>query len=194
MIGSEHIGVGVVGYGYWGPNMVRNFHCASGSSVVAVCDCNREQLLRAQTAYPQISLYSDFDEMLKNTSVDAVCLSTPLSSHFSLAMKAIEAGKHVLIEKPMVSSTDEALRLRDAAAKRKVTLMVDHTFVYTSAVQKIQRLVKSKELGKLFYYDGVRVNLGLFQHDINVLWDLAIHDLSILDFLLGEMPVAVSAT
>ena len=194
MAGSEHIGVGIVGYGYWGPNMIRNFHAAQGVTVSAICEIKRENRERAEAAWPGFALYSDFDDLLRDNNVDAVCLATPVSCHFHQAMKAIDAGRHVLISKPMVASTDEALRLRDAAAARNLTLMVDHTFVYTDAVRKIKDLVDSGELGNLYYYDGVRVNLGLFQHDVNVLWDLAIHDLSILDFILGKAPEAVSAT
>ena len=132
--------------------------------------------------------------MLNTPGLDAVCLATPVGSHFSLAMKAIEAGKHVLVEKPMAATAEEARLLRDAAVERQLTLMVGHTFVYTGAVRKIKELVSSGELVDIYYYDGVRANLGLFQHDVNVLWNLAIHDLSILDFVIGKTPTAVSAT
>ena len=190
----DKIGVGIVGYGYWGPNLVRNFYSSPDAKVVGVCDGNSERLTKVKRTFPGVPLYSDFDEMLQNTELDAISLATPVDTHFPLAMKALEAGKHVLVEKPMASTSEQAIQLRDAAAERGLTLMVGHTFVYTGAVQKIKELVSSGELGDLHYYDGVRVNLGLFQHDVNVLWDLAIHDLSILDYVIGREPVAVSAT
>ena len=191
---TEKIGVGIVGYGYWGPNLVRNFSESPDANVVGICDGNQQRLAKAKIDYPGVPLYSDFHEMLQNSEVDAISLATPVDTHFPLALKALEAGKHVLVEKPMASNEEQALRLRDAADKRGLTLMVGHTFVYTGAVRKIKELVSSGELGDLHYYDGVRVNLGLFQHDVNVLWDLAIHDLSILDYVLGREPVEVSAT
>ena len=194
MSDADKIGVGIVGYGYWGPNLVRNFYASPDTKVIGVCDSHRERLQKVKRSFPNVDMYSDFDELLRNPGLDAISLATPVDTHFPLAMKALEAGKHVLVEKPMASTTEQALLLRDAAKKRGLTLMVGHTFVYTGAVQKIKDLVSSGELGDLHYYDGVRVNLGLFQHDVNVLWDLAIHDLSILDYVIGREPLAVSAT
>jgi len=188
------LNVGVIGYGYWGPNLVRNFHENGLSRVLAVCDINKDRLNKAAQRYPSIRFATDYHELLRNSSIDAVLISTPVSTHFPIAMEALKAGKHVWIEKPITASSDEALRLIEEAERYKRVLMVDHTFVYTGAVRKIRELVASGELGDLFYYDSVRVNLGLFQHDVNVVWDLAVHDLSILAHLYDATPVAVSAT
>ncbi|HET9959620.1 MAG TPA: Gfo/Idh/MocA family oxidoreductase [Polyangiaceae bacterium] len=188
------IGIGVIGYGYWGPNLVRNFSQAEGSRVVAVCDPRTDRRKHAVSTYPAITAVETVPELLANPAVDAVAIATPVSTHFDLAMQALQAGKHVMVEKPMTSNSDQARRLIDEADKRNRVLLVDHTFVYTSVVRKIKELVDSQQLGKLYYYDSVRVNLGLFQHDVNVLWDLAVHDLSIMDFVLGRPPQMVAAT
>ena len=188
------IRVGVIGYGYWGPNLVRNFMAAPGSAVVAVCDRLEERLSPLKKLYPSLKTYSDANELINDTSVDAVVISTPVLSHFDLALASLNAGKHVLVEKPLASNSRAAQRLIDVAARRNLVLMVDHTFVYTDAVRKIRELIAAGELGQIFYYDAVRVNLGLFQHDVNVIWDLAIHDLSIMDYVLPAKPVAISAT
>jgi predicted dehydrogenase len=188
------IGVGVIGYGYWGPNLVRNFMEAPGSQVVAVCDLREERLWPLRKLYPRLRTFSNPEELTRDKAVDAVVIATPVSSHFDLAMGALRAGKHVLVEKPLASNSDQARTLIAEAAARKLVLMVDHTFVYTEAVRKIRDLITSNALGQIYYYDAVRVNLGLFQHDVNVIWDLAIHDLSIMDYVLPKKPVAVSAT
>lgn len=188
------IRVGVVGYGYWGPNLVRNFSETPGATVAAVCDLNAERLGRVKVRHPGVRVMSGFDELLSDKSIDAVVIATPVRTHFDLAMQALRNGKHVLVEKPLVDSSARAKRLIDEARKRRRILMVDHTFVYTGAVRKIRELVTSRELGRLYYYDSVRINLGLFQHDVNVLWDLAVHDLAIMDYVLGESPTTVSAT
>ena len=188
------IRVGVIGYGYWGPNLVRNFAEAAGAQVTAVADRRPERLAQAQARYPAIRVTRDHLDVINDPAVDAIAIATPVSSHFDLALAALRAGKHVLVEKPMTASSDQALRLIDEAAGRGLVLMVDHTFVFTPAVQKIRELTQAGELGDLYYYDSVRINLGLFQHDVNVLWDLAVHDLSIMDFVLGRQPVSVSAT
>jgi predicted dehydrogenase len=188
------IKVGVIGYGYWGPNLVRNFTAAPGSEVVAVCDLREERLTPLRKIYPSLRTYRNATELIRDTAIDAVIISTPVSSHFELAMEALTAGKHVLVEKPLASRSDDARRLIDEAARRRLVLMVDHTFVYTDAVRKMRQLICAGELGEIYYYDAVRVNLGLFQHDVNVIWDLAIHDLSIMDYVLPTKPVAVSAT
>ncbi len=188
------IGVGVVGYGYWGPNLVRNFHEAKGARMIGVSDVRAERLTQAQTRYPALNAVCDYRELLTDPMIDAVAIATPVSTHYELAMEALRAGKHVLVEKPLAASTEQAQRLIDEASRRRLVLMVDHTFIYTGAVAKIRELVRAGRLGELFYYDAIRVNLGLFQHDLNVLWDLAVHDLSIMDFVLDRLPCAVSAT
>ncbi|HEX5965679.1 MAG TPA: Gfo/Idh/MocA family oxidoreductase, partial [Pyrinomonadaceae bacterium] len=186
--------VGVIGYGYWGPNLVRNFMLAPGSAVTRVCDLREERLAPLQKLYPGLKTSTRAHEMITDPEIDAVVIATPVSSHFELALAALQAGKHVLVEKPLASTSDQARRLVDEAASRKLVLLVDHTFVYTDAVRKIREMIASGQLGEIYYYDAVRVNLGLFQHDVNVIWDLAIHDLSIIDYVLPEKPIAVSAT
>ena len=188
------IGIGIIGYGYWGPNLVRNLNQADGARVVAVCDQSPKRRASVEAHYPAVKTYASAAEMIADPKVDAVAVATPVSSHFELAMMALEAGKHVLVEKPITTTSEQAEKLIEEAAKRKLTLMVDHTFVYTSTVRKIKELVDQGSLGQLFYYDSVRVNLGLFQHDVNVLWDLAVHDLSIMDFVLGRPPKMITAT
>jgi predicted dehydrogenase len=188
------IGIGVVGYGYWGPNLVRNFAETADSRVVVVSDLRPDRLALARQRYPHVETTTEWRALVASPRVDAVAIATPVSTHFELALAALEAGKHVFVEKPLAASSDEALRLIDAAAARNLVLMVDHTFVYTGAVRKIQELVAGNALGRIQYYDSVRVNLGLFQHDINVVWDLAVHDISIMDFILPVQPCAVSAT
>jgi predicted dehydrogenase len=188
------IKIGVIGYGYWGPNLVRNFMLASGSAVTRVCDLRQERLTPLQKQYPGLKTCTSAHELINDPEIDAVVIATPVTSHFELALAALRAGKHVLVEKPLASTSDQARRLVDEAAARKLSLLVDHTFVYTDAVRKIRELIASGQLGQIYYYDAVRVNLGLFQHDVNVIWDLAIHDLSIIDYVLPEKPIAVSAT
>jgi predicted dehydrogenase len=188
------IKVGVIGYGYWGPNLVRNFMAAPGSAVARVCDLREERLAPLQKVYPGIKTCSNSTGLINDPQVDAVVIATPVSSHFDLALAALKAGKHVLVEKPLASNSDQARQLIDEAAARKLVLLVDHTFVYTDAVRKIRELISSGQLGEIYYYDAVRVNLGLFQHDVNVIWDLAIHDLSIMDAVLPAKPVAISTT
>lgn len=188
------ISIGVIGYGYWGPNLVRNFAEGLDTKVVAVADMRNERLQLAARRYPGIETVTDHRDILKNPKIDAVAISTPVSTHFPLAMEALQAGKHVLVEKPITASSEQALRLIDEAAKRNLVLMVDHTFVYTGAVRKMRDLITTGALGDVYYYDSTRVNLGLFQHDVNVIWDLAVHDLSIMDYVLSELPVEVSAT
>jgi predicted dehydrogenase len=167
---------------------------APGSRVVAVCDLRAERLLQLQTRYPTIKNTSDCRELFGDPEIDAIVIATPVSSHYELAMAALRSDKHVLVEKPLAATTEQGMRLIEEAERRHRVLMVDHTFVYTSAVRKIRELITSNALGEIYYYDAVRVNLGLFQHDVNVIWDLAIHDLSIMDFVLPQRPTAVSAT
>jgi predicted dehydrogenase len=188
------IGIGVIGYGYWGPNLVRNFAEKADAEVRVVCDLRRLQLETVVRRYPGVRATTDAADVFSDPAVDAVVVATPVEHHFELAMAALRAGKHVLVEKPIASSSDQASRLIDEAARRRLTLMVDHTFVYTGAVQKMRELTRSGELGEIYYYDSVRINLGLFQPDVSVLWDLAVHDLSIMDFVLDAQPSAVSTT
>ncbi len=188
------VNVGVIGYGYWGPNLVRNFAETKDAKVVSVSDRKADRLSLVQSRFPSVKVTQDPMELINDPQVDAVIISTPVSTHYDLASKAFRAGKHVLVEKPMTGSVEEGEQLLEVSARAKKTLMVDHTFIYTPAVIKIRDMVANGDLGRLLYYDSVRVNLGLFQHDVNVLWDLAVHDLSIMDFILGEQPAEVSAT
>jgi predicted dehydrogenase len=188
------IGVGIIGYGYWGPNLVRNFYEQAGCRVVAVSDLRSGQLERVQARYPTVETTTDYRDLLRDSRIDAVAIATPVSTHFDLGMQALRAGKHVLVEKPMTLDVDQAVRLVDEAERRHRILAVDHTFVYTSAVRKMRELTARGDLGDVYYYDSVRVNLGLFQHDVNVVWDLAVHDLSIMDYVLPVQPVAVTAS
>ena len=188
------IHVGIIGYGYWGPNLVRNFYETPGATVSCVSDLRAERLKQVQARYPTIRVTQDHRDLIDDPAVDLVVIATPVSTHFELALSAIKAGKHVLVEKPLASTSAQVQRLRDEADKAGVLLLVDHTFVYTGAVRKMRQLVQGGELGEIYYYDSARVNLGLFQHDVNVIWDLAVHDLSIMDHVLPEHPVAVSAT
>ena len=190
---SEHMKVAIVGIGYWGPNLVRNFLKNEDIGRVICVDKDKNRLDFILKQYPTIEVETSYERALKNGDIDAVVISTPVSSHFPMAKAALEHGKHVLIEKPMTSNSRDAQSLSDLAKKKKLSLMVDHIFVYNGAVRRIQELIKAGEIGNIMYYDAVRINLGLFQHDVNVIWDLAIHDLSIMDYLLPEKPVAVSA-
>ncbi|MBB5537932.1 Gfo/Idh/MocA family oxidoreductase [Rhizobium herbae] len=187
------IGIAVIGYGYWGPNLVRNIAEVPGARLLYVCDLRKERLAAVKARYPSVEITDDFEQVLRDPSVDAIAIATPVSTHFKLAMKAMMAGKHVFVEKPMAWTVDEARRMVDEAARRRLILAVDHTFVHTGAVRKMREIVENG-LGDVYYYDSVRVNLGLFQHDVSVVWDLAVHDLSIMDYVLPEKPVAVSAT
>jgi predicted dehydrogenase len=188
------IGVGIIGYGYWGPNLVRNFADTPGARVVAVSDLRAERLETVQSRYPSVKTTNNHDEIIHDPAIDAVVIVTPVSTHFALAKQALDAGKHVMVAKPITASSDEAQKLIELSERRQRVLLVDHTFIYTGAVRKIKEMVSSGQLGQIYYYDSVRVNLGLFQHDVNVLWDLAVHDLSIMDYILGMQPRAVSAT
>jgi predicted dehydrogenase len=186
--------VGLIGYGYWGPNLARCFSEAQKAQLAAVHDRFPDALRKAGQRYPHALMIGDLGDLLRDPEVDAVAIATPVRTHHALALAALQAGKHVLVEKPMACTSQEARRLVAEAERRGLVLMVDHTFVYTGAVRKIRDLVTAGELGQIHYYDSTRVNLGLLQKDINVVWDLAIHDLSILDFVLGEPPAAIAAT
>lgn len=185
---------GVVGYGYWGPNIVRNLSQLEEVEVVAVCDKSPASRRRVEKAHPDVRVTADFAELMSSPDIDAIAVITPVWTHYELAKTALEHGKHVFVEKPFTSNTAQAEELIDIAARKNLKIMVDHTFLFTGAVQKIKRLLQEDALGKLYYYDSTRVNLGLFQHDVNVIWDLAPHDLSIIDHLIDETPEAVVAT
>ena len=188
------IGIGVIGYGYWGPNLVRNFNEVIGARVIAVSDLSEARRKQVELRYPAVKVTSDYRELLHDSKIDAIVIATPVGSHFDLATQALHAGKHVLVEKPLAASGEQGELLIQEAGRCKRMLMVDHTFVYTGAVRKIKEIIDSAKLGQLYYYDSVRVNLGLFQHDVNVLWDLAVHDLAIMDYVLAARPCAVGAT
>ena len=188
------VGVAVVGYGYWGPNLVRNFANTGGAQVIAVSDLDTEKLSLAKRRHPGIVATPEFRDLLTDNRIDALVIATPVNTHFELAMAALKAGKHVFVEKPLAQTSDQVRRLIDEANRRNLILMVDHTFLYTPAVQKIRQLIVDGSLGDIYYYNGIRASLGLFQSDVSVIWDLAVHDLSIIQYILDEQPVAVSAT
>ena len=188
------INIAIIGYGYWGPNLVRNFSELPGAKVAAVVDLDKSRLELVARRYPNVRITSDFQEVLGDPAIDAVLVATPVNTHFRLGMAVLKAGKHLWLEKPMTETSLQARKLVDEAERRKRVLLVDHTFLYTGAVRKMAELVKGGELGRVYYYDSIRVNLGLFQRDVSVISDLAVHDFSILDYVLGEHPVAVSAS
>jgi predicted dehydrogenase len=188
------VNFGVIGYGYWGPNIVRNLTTLEGSEVLAIADLSPTARNRAQKAYPGIKVTPDAGELLSSTDIDAIAVISPVWTHYELTKAALENGKHVFVEKPFTSNAAQGEELIELAAKKNLKIMVDHTFLFTGAVQKISQLLDEGTLGKLYYYDSMRVNLGLFQHDINVLWDLAPHDLSIMDYLIKSTPEAIVAT
>ena len=185
---------GVIGYGYWGPNIVRNLRALEGCQVVGICDQTPAARERIQAANPGIPVHSDSNELIKSADVDAIAVITPVWTHYELTKAALENGKHVFVEKPFTSNAAQAEELINLAAQKNLQIMVDHTFLFTGAVRKIQQLLADGTLGNLYYYDSTRVNLGLFQHDCNVIWDLAPHDLSIMNHLLHKDAEAISAT
>jgi predicted dehydrogenase len=185
---------GVIGYGYWGPNIVRNLRSLEGCQVAGICDQSPAARKRIQSANPEISVYSDYNDLVSSPDVDAIAVITPVWTHFEVAKAALENGKHVFVEKPFTSSVAQAEQLINLAEQKNLKIMVDHTFLFTGAVRKIRKLLDEGVLGKLYYYDSTRVNLGLFQHDCNVIWDLAPHDLSIMNHLLQGDAEAISAT
>jgi predicted dehydrogenase len=185
---------GVVGYGYWGPNLVRSFNETPGMTVTWVSDMQQGRLEQLLARYPNTRTTTDHRELLAAADVDAVAIATPVSTHFPIAKAALQAGKHVWVEKPLCATSEQAAALCAEADLQRRTLFVDHTFVYTGAVRKIRELLDAGKLGEIYYYDSVRVNLGLFQHDVNVIWDLAVHDVAIIDYLFPKPAIAVSAT
>lgn len=186
--------VGVIGYGYWGPNLVRNFVESPHFEVAAVSDLDENKRKRVKTRHPGVRTHARAEDLINATDVDLVAVATPVHTHFELAMAAIKAGKHVFVEKPITTTADEALRLIEAADKQGVILAVDHTFLFTGAVRKLKELIAKKAFGALYYYDSVRVNLGLFQSDVSVVCDLAVHDFAITDYLFNARPEAISAS
>ena len=186
--------IGVIGYGYWGPNIVRNFKQIEGAAVPIICDASPAAQARARQAHRNTRVVSDCSEVLMARDIDAIAVITPVSTHFELAKRALENGKHVFVEKPFTASAAEAEQLIELAERKNLKIMVDHTFLFTGSVKKMKQLIDDGVIGKILYYDSTRVNLGLFQHDVNVIWDLAPHDLSIMDYLLEEKPAAVVAT
>lgn len=185
---------GVIGYGYWGPNVVRNLASLEGSQVLMIADLDASARTRAQKTYPSIEITADPCELIRSTKIDAVAIVSPVWTHHELAKAALLNGKHIFVEKPFTINTAQAEELVELGQKRNLRIMVDHTFLFTGAVRKMRELIDDGSLGNLYYYDSTRVNLGLLQHDINVLWDLAPHDLSIMDYLLRATPEAVVAT
>jgi predicted dehydrogenase len=193
--GSESVvKFGVVGYGYWGPNVVRNLDRLDEADVVAVCDKSPAARRKVAKAYPDVLVTDDSRDIMSSPDIDAIAVVTPVWTHYELAKAALQNGKHIFVEKPFTTNAAQAEELIELAARKNLKIMVDHTFLFTGAVQKIKQLLQEGALGKLYYYDSTRVNLGLFQHDVNVVWDLAPHDLSIIDHLISQIPEAISAT
>lgn len=191
---TDVIRFGVIGYGYWGPNVVRNLDHIEGSKVVAISDMSPAALKRVAKSYPHVTVSAESADVMLCPDIDAIAVVTPVWTHYELAKAALENGKHVFVEKPFTSNAAQAEELINLAARKNLKIMVDHTFLFTGAVKKIGQLLDDGTLGKIYYYDSTRVNLGLFQHDINVIWDLATHDLAIIDHLIKEAPEAISAT
>jgi predicted dehydrogenase len=185
---------GIVGYGYWGPKVIRNLALIEEAKVVAICDKSAASRQKAEKLYSGVRVTDDANELMRSPDIDAIAVVTPVWTHYELAKAALENGKHIFVEKPFTSNSAQAEELIALAARKNLKIMVDHTFLFTPAVQKIKELLQEGELGKLYYYDSTRVNLGLFQHDVNVIWDLAPHDLSIMDHLIEESPEAIVAT
>ena len=185
--------IAIVGLGYWGPNLIRNFQSLPNVKTVIGVDKDETRLQKAKQRFPNLELAHNLDDILKSDDLTAVALATPVSSHYPLGKKVLEAGKHLWVEKPFTAKVSEAETLINLAEKKGLKIMVDHTFIYTGAVRKMKEVIDSGELGDIYYFDSVRVNLGLFQHDVNVVWDLAPHDLSIMDYLLPQRPHSVSA-
>jgi predicted dehydrogenase len=192
--GPPSLRVGVCGYGYWGPNIVRNLSALDQCEVVAICDRKPDALKRASRLYPAVRMTTDEAEVLEASDIDAVAIITPVWTHFELAKRALQNGKHVFVEKPFTATSAQACELIELAARKNLRIMVDHTFLFSGAVRKIRELIENGTLGQLYYFDSTRVNLGLFQHDVSVVWDLAPHDLSIMDYVIGAKPEAVVAT
>jgi predicted dehydrogenase len=188
------IKIGLIGYGYWGPNLARNFNGNQDIELSTICDFSNDRLKAANTLYPTAKLVNDAADIFKDPKLDVVAISTPVSTHYDLSKKALLADKHVWLEKPMTEKTEQAEELIDLAEKKNKLLFIDHTFIYTGAVRKIKEFIEKGDLGDLVYYDSTRVNLGLFQQDVDVIWDLAPHDISIMDYLMPFKKLVISAT
>jgi len=189
---KKPLSVGVVGCGYWGPNLVRNLRKVDDCSVTAICDLNTTRLNHVRSLYPDLEAMTDYGQLLNGIGLDAVIVATPVHQHFKLAKAALLAGKHTFIEKPMASSSEQCEELIEIAKRNGLVLMVGHTFLYSSPIQKMKEIVDSGDLGEIQYINCRRLNLGLFQKDINVAWDLAPHDISIILHILGEFPSSVN--
>jgi predicted dehydrogenase len=189
---AKQIKVGVVGCGYWGPNLVRNFRSLADCKLKMICDVSQQRLAHLKSRFPEIQGTSDYRQMLSGGNVDAVVISTPVRTHFPMAKASLLAGKHTLIEKPMASSSEECEELIGIAQKKGLVLMTGHTFLYSPAVRKIREIVERCDIGEIRYISARRLNLGLFQKDINVAWDLAPHDISIILYIMGEQPLTVN--
>jgi predicted dehydrogenase len=190
---NKVIRFGVVGFGYWGPNIVRNLMQMKDAHLSAVCDRDKKALKRVLHFYPSVPVYQNYRDLIRSKDIDVIAVATPLSTHFSIARDVLQSGKHLFVEKPFVTSQKEAEILIDLAKKQSVQIMVDHTFLFTGAVRKMKEIVDQKTLGNLYYYDSTRINLGIFQPDANVVWDLAVHDFTILDYIIKNKPCALSA-
>ena len=187
------IRIGIIGYGYWGPNLVRNFMNVEGCTVSHICDLDIKKLEIAKKKYPSINTTNSIDQVFENSEIDAIVIATPVSTHYDLALKALESNKHILVEKPLTNNVEQAQILGKKANDKNKILMIDHTYLYTPAIQKIKELIDSDSLGEIQYIDSTRINLGLFQTDVNVMWDLAVHDIAICCYLLKEKPISVQA-
>ena len=186
--------LGVIGVGYWGPNIIRNAYASKRFTVKSCADKKDDRLKYISSIYPAIQTTRDYKEIIHDPDIDAVAICTPVFSHYEIALAALKAGKHILIEKPMTSTAAQAEELINLAEQKNLTILVDHTFLFTGAVGKIKELVENKEIGDIYYFDSVRVNLGLFQHDVNVVWDLAPHDISIMDHVINRQAESITAT
>ena len=188
------INIGLIGYGYWGPNLARNFNNNPDMKLSAICDFSADRLEKAERLYHHVKLTKNINDLFRDTNLDAIAIATPVSTHFDLAHKALSNDKHVWVEKPVTEKVEQAKALIDLASKKNKVLFVDHTFIYTGAVRKIKQIIENGDLGDLIYYDSTRVNLGLFQQDVDVVWDLAAHDISIMNYLMPFKKLTVSAT
>lgn len=186
--------IGIIGLGYWGPNLLRNFAAQMDTvNKLVCCDLNEQRIVKLKPSFPAVHFTSNTEDIIDSPEIDAVVIATPVNSHYELARKSLNNGKHVFIEKPMTMRVDESEKLLELAYSKNLQVMVDHTFIYTGAIRKIKEISSKGELGDILYFDSVRVNLGLFQHDVNVIWDLAVHDISIMDYILPNKPISVSA-
>ncbi|MBY0359396.1 MAG: Gfo/Idh/MocA family oxidoreductase [Candidatus Obscuribacterales bacterium] len=189
----QQVKLGIVGYGYWGPNLTRNFHSDERVEIKYICDRDPERLKQYRSQYQNVVFTTNYEDLLNDSSLQAIVIATPVETHFELAKQALSMGKHVLVEKPMCRSSKECTELIELARKKGLILMVDHTFLYHGPVRLMKQLLEKEELGDLLYFNSMRANLGLFQADVNVMWDLGAHDIAIMDYLLGRTPLSVHA-